>query len=63
METKPGWKTTEFWFTAASQLVGILWASGAIQEGSTMDRVLGIVAAALATTGYAVSRGLAKRQL
>lgn len=61
METKPGWKTTEFWLTVVSQIVGLVWASGVITEGSNADRVLGLAAAALASVGYAVSRGLAKK--
>lgn len=61
METKPGWKTTEFWLTAAAALLGLAWASGFVPVDSTLDRVLGLVASALASLGYSVSRGLAKK--
>jgi len=58
---KPGYRTTEFWLATAAALVGILVASGAIQSGSVWDKALGLVAAALASIGYSVSRGSAKR--
>ena len=61
MEIKPGWKTTEFWLSAAATVIGLLFASGAIAEGGQADRWLGLVASALASLGYSVSRGLAKK--
>lgn len=60
MASKPGYKTTEFWLSLVATLIGLLWASGLISEGSTADKVIGFVAAALGQFGYAVSRGLAK---
>jgi hypothetical protein len=57
---KPGWKTTEFWLSAAATITGLLLASGAINSGSGFDKVIGVVASALAAMGYAVSRGNAK---
>lgn len=59
---KPGIKTTEFWLSAAAQLVGILYASGVIApEGTTpLEKVIAIGVTVLATLGYSVSRGLAK---
>lgn len=58
--TRPGFKTTEFWLTALAQIVSLLFASGVIRDGSTIDTALGIIAAVLASAGYSVSRGLAK---
>ncbi len=55
-----GYRTTEFWFTAAAKLLGLAFASGLIADGSTADRIAGLAVAALATLGYQVSRGLAK---
>ncbi len=58
---KPGYKTSEFYLTLAAQIVGLMWASGLISEGTTFDKVLGFVAMALGLAGYTVSRGLAKK--
>ena len=60
-ETKPGYQTTEFWLTTAAILVGIVFDSGAVIEGSPLGEGLGLVAAALSIAGYSVSRGIAKR--
>jgi hypothetical protein len=61
METKPGWRTTEFWLTLAATTVGLLYASGLIAPESGADRWLGLMTSALTSMGYAVSRGLAKK--
>ncbi len=58
---KPGWKTTEWWATVVANIVGAALASGAIEAGSTFDKGLGLVSMALATMGYSISRGTAKR--
>lgn len=57
---KPGYKTTEFYFTIVAQLVGFAYASGLFSSGGTVDKVLGLATMALSHFGYAVSRGLAK---
>ena len=57
---KPGWKTTEFWGTAAVTLIGLLMASGAITAGTGWDRAIGLAAAALASMGYSASRATTK---
>ena len=59
--TKPGFKTTEFWFSTASAVIGILFASGAIAEGSSIDKIIGMAATVLAGMGYSISRGLSKK--
>ena len=59
--TKPGFKTTEFWFSTAAAVIGILFASGAIAEGGNVDKIVGMAATVLAGMGYTVSRGLAKK--
>lgn len=58
---KPGYKTTEFWFSTVAAVVGIAFASGAIAEGSNIDKILGMAATVLAGLGYSVSRGIAKK--
>lgn len=58
---KPGWKTTEFWATAAVSIIGLLMTSGVIQSGSSWDKAIGLAAAALASMGYSASRATVKR--
>ena len=58
--TKPGYKTTEFWATAAVTIIGLLMSSGVIQTGGTWDRAIGLAAAALASMGYSASRAKVK---
>ena len=57
---KPGWRTTEFWGTAAVTVIGLLMASGVIVPGSAWDRIIGIAASTLTMMGYAASRGNVK---
>ena len=57
---KPGYKTTEFWLTAAAAIVGLLFASGIIPTDSSLYKLLGLAATTLGTMGYAVSRGMVK---
>jgi hypothetical protein len=60
-ETKPGYKTTEFWMAIAAFVVSALYGSGVIAEGTALDKALSVGAMILASMGYAVSRGLAKK--
>jgi len=59
---KPGFKTTEFWLTAACTVCGLLYASGVISvEGSdTTSKAVALIASVLATMGYSVSRAKVK---
>ncbi len=65
--TKSGFKTTEFWVSIATIVIGGLAAGGYItsSEASTISDALapiaGAIVAGLAACGYAVSRGLAKK--
>jgi hypothetical protein len=61
-EAKPGYKTTEFWMTIAAFVVSALYGSGVVSEGTAMDKALAVAAMVLGSLGYAVSRGLAKKQ-
>lgn len=63
METKPGYKTTEFWLSLAAMLLSALYASGALVIEGVPDWVLmavGVVATVLTALGYTVNRTLAK---
>lgn len=57
---KTGYKTTEFWLTAAASIVGLIMASGVIETGSHWDKIIGLGVAALASMGYSASRGRVK---
>lgn len=60
MEVKPGWKTTEFWFSIVAAVVGFMFAAGVIEPGGAWDRVLGLIASALVALGYTVKRSTVK---
>jgi len=61
-ETRRGPSTSEFWLTLVASLFGLAIMAGWVNpEGvSTVDKISGVALAALASMGYAVSRGLAK---
>lgn len=58
---KPGYKTTEFWLSLLAMIFGALMSSGAIVEGSSIERAIGGAIAILATMGYTASRAQVKR--
>lgn len=57
---KPGYKTTEFWFSFVAAIGGFLMASGMISAGSTAERIIGGALAVLATLGYTAARANTK---
>ncbi len=57
---KPGWQTSEFYFTAAAMIIGLMLASGLIVPGSSWDRIVGLAATVLAQLGYTASRATVK---
>lgn len=65
--TKPGFKTTEFWISIVTIIIGALAAGGYItsSEASELSDALaplaGAIVTGLAACGYAVSRGLSKK--
>ncbi len=66
MESKPGYKTTEFWFAVIASLVGVLGATGAFtpDQVSAVNEGLielgGAITPVIAAFGYNLSRGNAK---
>jgi hypothetical protein len=73
---KQGYKTTEFWVTLASQVVGILLLTGVVtpeqsevlgiaagKGGGIANEVIGIITMVGSAFGYNVSRGLAKKEV
>lgn len=59
---KPGYKTTEFWFTLVLQVIGVLVMLNVFtpEQQQTLEVLVGAVVAVLAAFGYSLSRGLAK---
>jgi len=57
---KPGYKTTEFWLSAAATFVGLLIGSGIIPTSGTWPQIVGLVTGILGALGYTVSRGAVK---
>lgn len=60
-KTKPGYKTTEFWISAAAALAGALAASGVFPNDSPGERILGLIVSVLVALGYTGSRLALKR--
>jgi len=66
---KEGYKTTEFWVTIITLLIGIAATTGVItgdQTNALSDAVVqlgGIIAMVGAAFGYNLSRGVAKRDV
>ena len=63
MDTKPGYKTTEFWLSLLATLLGFLLASGVmdgVSEDSWIAKVVVGLVAVLATLGYSASRAKVK---
>ena len=59
---KPGWQTTEFWVTIAIVILSALASSGVIgSKDDPWPTLLSLIAAGLAGSGYALSRGLTKK--
>lgn len=67
-EKKPTWKSTEFWFNMAGNVLGILVLLGIFSPEQASDMSLAIseiaggIIVAVTNGTYAVSRGLAKKE-
>ena len=57
---KAGWRTSEFWLSAAAIAVSQLYASGVIGDAGTVGKVVALVASLLGALGYTVARTKAK---
>lgn len=69
LETKPGYKTTEFWVTIATQVISLVALSGVLtpeqfddqQWVQIVQQVGALVAMVGSAFGYTLSRGVAKQ--
>lgn len=62
METKPGFKTTEWWLSAVAVLFGLVISSGILEETATEwdNKIVGLVVSTLAALGYTAARAYVK---
>jgi len=60
-ESKPGYKTTEFWLSVVAMVIGAAFASGVFPAESAGDKILGLAATVLSALGYTVSRTMVKK--
>lgn len=60
-DVKPGYKTTEFWLTALSVVLGLVLASGAVPEGGLAAQIVGGALTVLAQLGYTAARAQVKK--
>ena len=57
--SKPGYKSTEFWLTLVSVCVGLVLSSGIVTNSAALQGI-GFLASCLASMGYSVGRSLHK---
>lgn len=60
MPIKPGYKTSEFYFSLAAIIMGAVATSGLLPDESGAMKIIGLVSSVLAAFGYTYSRGLVK---
>jgi hypothetical protein len=60
-QTKPGYKTTEFWLSLLAVLISAFIASGVLPEGHTVIKIAAMAASILSALGYSVSRASVKK--
>jgi len=58
---KPGYKSSEFWLTAAANIFGMVMASGAFPDESGYAKVGGMIVVLLSNMGYVYGRSLVKK--
>ena len=56
MNTKPGYKTTEFFLSLGAMVIGALVASDVFADGSTGMKITALVSSALVAMGYTGAR-------
>ena len=67
IEPKQGYKTTEFWITAACQIFGLLSVAGIFTEvqsevlSASIEKIVGGFIMGASAFGYSISRGNAKK--
>lgn len=59
MDTKPGYKTTEFWLSLLAIVIGGVLASGLVSSDQVL-KLLGAASSILGALGYTAQRGFVK---
>ena len=59
-QSKPGWKTSEFWLSLIAVICGALVAGDVVTESSTIGKAVGAVISVLGALGYTASRTAVK---
>ena len=62
MNTKPGYKTTEFYLALAAVALGAFVASGVLPIEGATAQVVGLIESALVALGYTGARLTLKKQ-
>lgn len=60
-KAKPGFKTSEFYLSGIAQLLGYIVGLGIIPTESIWSQAAGFILGGLASLGYSISRGMAKK--
>ena len=60
-QTKPGYKTTEFWVTMVTLAVGLGLLAYGVVSGNNTAVAVGAGLSGVQSAGYSASRGLAKK--
>lgn len=56
VKQKPKYKTTEFWLSITVMVIGLLFSSGIVQPGTSIDKGLGCILTLLSSLGYTYNR-------
>lgn len=59
---RPGYKSTEYWATVVTQVLGALMASGVVAPESTWGTVVGAAMTLVASLGYGYFRTSLKKE-
>ena len=59
-ESKPGYKTTEFYLSLLAIICGAILTSGIVSDTGTVAKIVGGVLSVLAALGYTASRTVVK---
>ena len=58
---KSGYRSTEFWLSTLSTLLGVLLASGIVPDGGMVAQIIGGTLTVLSQLGYVSSRTAVKK--
>ena len=62
IEKKAGYKSTEFWLSLIAVAIGVVTASGVVEDNEFATKIVGLITATLVALGYTGSRLTLKKQ-